>query len=70
MTTQDWNTVDEAIKSGISSMEIWTLVGRVRGLSLAEVVHRRQVMRGGSLLPCGLPHLVRGDENLRVRQAA
>ena len=70
MTTQDWTTVDEAIKSGFSSMEIWTLVARARGLSLAEVVHRRQALKSGSLLPCALPNRMWKDESQRVRQAA
>lgn len=37
--------IDTAIQEGVSSFEIWTRLGRRQGLSLEDIVMRRQLVR-------------------------
>lgn len=45
MDNTDWTQVDDAIREGGSSIEIWTRLGRRLGVSLEMIVMRRRTLR-------------------------
>lgn len=45
MEDTDWTQLDEAIRAGGSSIEVWTRLGRRLGVSLEMVVMRRRSLR-------------------------
>ena len=45
MATMTLNQLDDAIRSGSPSVEVWTRFGRLLGMTLEDIVVRRQALR-------------------------